>query len=62
MALSVFSEAAERRVEKEKKREQEREETGLQLGDTKSRVKKYDRLKKKTKVKVSYIYGKGISF
>ena len=43
----------EERAKKRAQLELEREERGLKLRDTKSRVKKYDRLKKKNKVRVS---------
>ena len=49
---SVFSEEFSDRVELRKLQELEREKRGLELGDTRSRVKKYDRLKKKNKLKV----------
>ena len=49
---SVFSEEFSERVELRKLQELEREKRGLELGDTRSRVKKYDRLKKKNKLKV----------
>ena len=42
---------AEKREEERKAREAEQEELALSLGDTKERVKKYDRLKKKTRTK-----------
>lgn len=48
----MYSEEAEKREEERKAREAEQEELALSLGDTKERVKKYDRLKKKTRTKV----------
>ena len=48
----MFSEEALARVERAAAREKEREAVGLALRDTKSRVRKYDRLKKKNKTKV----------
>ncbi len=48
----MYSEETEERVEKEAVLEDEREERGLSLRDTRTRVKKYDRLVKKTKTKV----------
>ena len=48
----MFSEETEEREEREAAIEEEREERGLSLGDTRARVKKYDRLVKKTKTKV----------
>lgn len=48
----MYSEEALARVELAAAREKEREEVGLSLRDTRSRVKKYDRLKKRTKTKV----------
>lgn len=51
---SIFSEEAEVKAGLTAKQEEEREERGLQLRDTKSRVKKYDRLKKKNRIKVYY--------
>lgn len=48
----------EDRAKKRAQLELEREERGLKLRDTKSRVKKYDRLKKKNKVKVKQEPGK----
>lgn len=56
---SIFSEEAETRAEEQSKREKEREERALKLRDTKSRVKKYDRLRKTNKTKVTFeLYGK----
>ena len=49
---SVFSEISIKRTEQKVKLDLEREERGLKLRDTRSRVEKYDRLKKKNKVKV----------
>ena len=48
----MFSEEAEERAKLKAQRELEREKRGLELRDTKSRVKKYDRLKKRNAVKV----------
>ena len=48
----MYSEEALARVELAAAREKEREEVGLSLRDTRSRVKKCDRLKKRTKTKV----------
>ena len=58
MGDSIFSKEAEVRAEHKVKLDREREQRGLALGDTKARVKKYDRLKKKNKIKVGW-YGKG---
>lgn len=58
---SVFSEEFIEKTESNAKRELEREERGLELRDTKSRVQKYDRLKKKNKLKVREV-GKGSSY
>jgi len=49
---SVFSEEFSERAELQKTREAEREKIGLGLRDNSSKVKKYDRLKKRNKVKV----------
>ena len=51
----MFSEDAEVRAKQAESRELEREQLGLELGDTLTRVKKYDRLKKKSKLKVILI-------
>ena len=48
----MYSEEAEKQEEERKAREAEQEEVALSLGDTKERVKKYDRIKKKTRTKV----------
>lgn len=48
----MYSEEAEKREEERKAREAEQEDVALSLGDTKERVKKYDRIKKKTRTKV----------
>ena len=56
--MNIFSEEAEERAKSEAKLEQKREERGLKLGDTKQRVKKYDRLKRKNKVKVGWLFDK----
>ena len=48
----MFSEEALARIERVEAEEKEREEVGLNLRDTRSRVKKYDRLKKKNYTKV----------
>ena len=50
----MYSEEAEVKTERGVELEEEREERGLQLRDTRTRVKKYDRLKKKTRTKVTY--------
>ena len=50
---NMYSEATEARVEREQAAEKEREELALELGNTKERVKKYDRLGKRNKLKVS---------
>ncbi len=50
---ALFSEEAEVQAEVKAKRETEREQRGLDLRDTRSRVKKYDRLVKKNRLKVS---------
>lgn len=52
-SLAMYSEETEERVAKEAALENEREERGLSLGDTRARVKKYDRLVKKSKIKVT---------
>ena len=52
---SNFSEEAEEKAELRAKLEEEREQRGLKLRDTETRVKKYDRLKKKNVVRVSMI-------
>lgn len=49
----MYSEEALDRVERAEALEREREEVGLSLRDTRSRVKKYDRLKKKNITKVN---------
>lgn len=59
----MFSEEAEVKAERAEALEEEREERGLKLRDTKSRVKKYDRLKKRTRTKVrkfKAVYGGAI--
>ena len=43
---------AEKKAKQREQLEKEREERGLKLRDTRSRVKKYDRLKKKNRLKV----------
>ena len=48
----MFSLEAQARHERAEAVEKEREEVGLALRDTRSRVKKYDRLKKRIKTKV----------
>ena len=48
----MYSLEAQARRERAAALEKEREEVGLALRDTRSRVKKYDRLKKKIKTKV----------
>ena len=50
--VSVFSEEFSERVDLEEAREAKREKLGLELRDNSTRVKKYDRLKKRNKVKV----------
>lgn len=52
---AMFSEAREEKVTRKAALEEEREERGLSLGDTRSRVKKYDRLAKKTRTKVLHL-------
>lgn len=44
---------AEEKAKRIAQLEQQREERGLKLRDTKSRVKKYDRLRKKNKLKAN---------
>ncbi len=51
----MFSEESEERMAKEAALENEREERGLSLSDTRARVTKYDRLAKKTKIKVKFV-------
>lgn len=51
---SIFSEEAEEKAELKVKVEEEREQRGLKLRDTETRVKKYDRLKKRNVVRVSH--------
>lgn len=51
----MYSEETEARRERDVALEEEREERGLQLRDTRTRVKKYDRLKKKTRTKVKIL-------
>lgn len=51
----MYSDEAQARLERIAAQEQEREEVGLELRDTRSRVKKYDRLKKKNRTKVGVI-------
>lgn len=48
----MYSEETEERAAREAALEDEREERGLSLSDTRDRVKKYDRLAKKTKIRV----------
>ena len=48
----MYSVEAQTRHERAVALEKEREEVGLALRDTRSRVKKYDRLKKRIKTKV----------
>lgn len=50
----MYSEEAEARAEREEEVEREREDLGLELGDTRVRVKKYDRLRKRKEVTVIY--------
>ena len=50
---SMYSLDAQARRERAEALEKEREEVGLALRDTRSRVKKYDRLKKRIKTKVT---------
>jgi hypothetical protein len=50
-----YSEEAEEKAALKAKLEEEREERGLKLRDTHARVKKYDRLKKKNIVGVSWL-------
>ena len=49
----MYSLEAKARHERAAALEKEREEVGLALRDTRRRVKKYDRLKKRIKTKVS---------
>ena len=53
----MYSAEALARIERAEALEKEREEVGLSLRDTRSRVKKYDRLKKKnvTKVRTCFV-------
>ena len=55
---SAISVVSEEQAQLEVERDLEREERGLQLRDTRSRVEKYDRLKKRNKIKVKEV-GKG---
>ena len=48
----MYSEEAEAREEQRAALELEREDLAMKDEDTRKRVKKYDRLKKKTKIKV----------
>lgn len=48
-----MAEQGEDKAEQKAQLERKREERGLKLRDTKARVKKYDRLKRRNKVKVS---------
>ena len=48
----MYSFESRERLERAAALEKEREEVGLSLRDTKTRVKKYDRLKKRIKTKV----------
>ena len=57
---SIFSEEFSERAELRKLRELEREKRGLELGDARS-LRKYDRLKKKNKLKVKlHEFGVGV--
>ena len=49
---SIFSEVAEEKAKVSAERERTREDRALKLRDTRSRVRKYDRLKKRNAVKV----------
>ena len=49
----MYSLEAQTRRERAEALEKEREEVGLALRDTRTRVKKYDRLKKRIKTKVA---------
>ena len=51
----MYSLEARALLERAEAVEQEREEVGLSLRDTRSRVKKYDRLKKRIKTKVAIL-------
>ena len=49
----MYSEESDTRAKKRAVLEKEQEDLAMRLGDTRKRVKKYDRLKKKIKTKVS---------
>lgn len=52
MMASIFSEEAEEKAKVSAERERAREDRALKLRDTRSRVRKYDRLRKRNAVKV----------
>ena len=52
----MYSQEAEARTEREQAVEKEREELALEVGHTRERVKKYDRLGKRNKTKVIITY------
>ena len=56
LALSMYSAESLARIERAEALEKEREEVALGLRDTRRRVKKYDRLKKKNYTKVHMTY------